>query len=608
MKGQKCPNPSGYTKHIVDVKTGNMVKVSTDGQTWLCTAVSPPTRPVQLVLAFETRVGVRCNGRDVFCPIVVLGECGGSISVSRAGYKISLKVSYCPSANLQQLDNLDQGICSICHDPIQSGKQQQCPHCGCNYHPECLGPINHVLRCPACEKQTVWRSWDRSTISQRCLEFSQSPRHTVILVGCGNIGSKIALEVPMLGIKRVVLIDPDRICVKRNSKCCTLFASAAVQGQFKVDVLFDAIGKQNPQCEVIRLPMLLKQLNIAELRKFTPAILVGAVDSRRARKELAETAVALDVPLVDLAIAGSPDQLIARAQTTWTSVDGVSPLEMWSATDWQLIEEQVSCSASNDDGKHPVSSAISGALAAVLGLTQIKKLLAGDVSDIGWVIRIDLNTSSLIRSRLKSATHLIEQRRADRHANFSKASKAANSENSVAWRRSRRTENDIASLTTLAQARPNFSYIQAAHNIFLFKYDSIPGLLKTNHGVEVWSTWQAAVLLPAGYPLKPPVVMLRPVDKKGFPFHPNVRPSLPNIVCYGRHMPVLLLDELARRLERMINLEPKAITTDEADSLNWQACRYVRLLTREQKIPLTKNTCLPGNQQPEKVTKQGYAL
>lgn len=575
----------------------------------VCTAISPPTWPLRLVLIFESRVGVRNNGRDVLYPIVVLSQSGGNVLVTRAGHRICLKVTYWVSADGRELDNLGQGLCSVCHDPLESGKLRQCPQCGRNYHPECLGDLSDILNCPACEGQTLWYPGERSIITRRCLELSQAPGPTIILVGCGNIGSKLALELPLLGIRRVVLVDPDRICVERNGRCCTLFASAAVQGRFKVDVIKDEIRKHDLRCEAIRQPKLLRQLGLSELRQFTPAILVGAVDSRRARLELVEIAAELDVPLVDLAISGSPKQVVARIRTTWSSVDGISAPEMWSAADWQLLDEQVSCGAGDDDSNRPVSSVISGALAAVLGLKQITKLLAADSSDIGWETRIDLDTLSLVRSRLKSSGLQTEQSPAERQRSLNALSKKENAERSATFRRNRRFGNDIASLTALAQARPNFSFTQLAPNVLLFRYADTPGLIRTTNQVQIWSGWQAAVLLPPQYPFKPPLVMLRPAGKQGLPFHPNVRPGPPHIVCYGQYIPVLLLDELARRLERIINLEPRAVMTDEADSLNRRACRYVRQLAREHKIPLTaKNTYLPGKPQPEQAVEQRPSL
>jgi hypothetical protein len=223
---------------------------------------------------------------------------------------------------------------------------------------------------------------------------------TVALVGCGNIGSKLAVQLPLLGIQRILLIDPDRICHARNSRCCEVYASRDLEGRFKVDVLGRVLRASFSEVRVAEWPVTLNLVGLATLRGC--AALVGALDSRRGRYELAEAAMMLDLPLVDLAIGGRSSQLVARARTTWTSRNGIDPLNVWSARDWQLLERPQPCGGAGREaptGQRPVASTISGSMAAALGLMQIDKLLAGDMTDIGWETRIDLN-AGLVRCRL----------------------------------------------------------------------------------------------------------------------------------------------------------------------------------------------------------------
>jgi hypothetical protein len=149
-----------------------------------------------------------------------------------------------------------------------------------------------------------------------------------------------------------------------------------------------------------------------------------------------------------------------------------------------------------------------------------------------------------------------------------------------------RIQNDLVALTELAAARQGFSYRMEGRNIAL-EYKGTPGLIRTGRGVEICTRWRAVLRLPPRYPIDPPIVTLSPVGQDGAPYHPNVLPVRPYALCYGRHLPDLLLDELARRVERMILLMPGSVTTDEADSLNHDACRHVRRLIREGRTPLT---------------------
>jgi hypothetical protein len=168
-------------------------------------------------------------------------------------------------------------------------------------------------------------------------------------------------------------------------------------------------------------------------------------------------------------------------------------------------------------------------------------------------------------------------------------------------RRHRRIQNDLAALSELAVAKPNFRWRSNGRQLLL-EYVNTPGLIRTGRGVEICDRWQAALTLPPRYPIEAPIVTLSPVGQSGAPYHPNVLPVPPYLLCYGRHLPDLLLDELARRIERMIVLMQGAVATGEP-YLNGDACSYVRRLIREGRTPLT-----PGDRtqkQPSRDTSSG---
>jgi hypothetical protein len=153
-------------------------------------------------------------------------------------------------------------------------------------------------------------------------------------------------------------------------------------------------------------------------------------------------------------------------------------------------------------------------------------------------------------------------------------------------RRRQRIQNDLSALRGLAASRSNFSWWWRGQDIVL-AFAETPGLVRTERGVETCDSWEATLTFPPFYPIDEPIVTLSPAGREGAPYHPNVLPVWPFLLCYGRHLPDLLLDELARRIERMIVLMPGSVTTDETDSLNHDACKLVRRLIREGVAPLT---------------------
>jgi hypothetical protein len=139
--------------------------------------------------------------------------------------------------------------------------------------------------------------------------------------------------------------------------------------------------------------------------------------------------------------------------------------------------------------------------------------------------------------------------------------------------------------------------------ILEFRYISTPGLIKKREGISLWNEWIVPVLISQRYPVESPFARLIAVGCKGIPYHPNVLPHEPWVLCYGTHSPVLMLDNLARRIEQMIILNPDFISTEESNSLNPDACRFVRRLIKEKATPLRLGISLPNwcTTKPEQV-------
>jgi hypothetical protein len=160
------------------------------------------------------------------------------------------------------------------------------------------------------------------------------------------------------------------------------------------------------------------------------------------------------------------------------------------------------------------------------------------------------------------------------------------------FRQAHRFSQEVEALKAFACNRGRFLFRVLGRG-FLFFYRDTPGILKRDECVQLWTGWVARIQLPPEYPVQSPHVHLSPWGTAGQPWHPNIFPRRPFPVCYGRHVPVHLLDELARRLERLITLDPQSVMVDESDALNPQVCVLVRRLIHEGRLPLAPGEELP---------------
>lgn len=225
-----------------------------------------------------------------------------------------------------------------------------------------------------------------------------------IVFGVGNVGSRLAPELTLLpGIKRIVLVDNDKVEL-RNLECCFLLSREDV-GKFKADVIAKLIRRVSPEIEVVPIAETIDSIGLARFRDFHPSVAVGALDSRLSRYELARLAMLLRWPLVDAGIPGWGRAKAARVQVTWNDAKPVDPLDAWTEKDWVLIGRRRPCSPKVDSHSRekPVASSVSGALASAIAAAEVERLLHGDISNVGFEIRVDLSRGVLRRCALPAS-------------------------------------------------------------------------------------------------------------------------------------------------------------------------------------------------------------
>lgn len=143
------------------------------------------------------------------------------------------------------------------------------------------------------------RAWGSD--GQRALSDS-----TVVIVGCGGTGSHTAVQLAHLGVRSLVLIDPDYI---EPSNLSRIVGSAADDvGRSKVDVLADAMRRINPRAVVRGLSQSVLEV---DARAYLDAdLIVCATDGHGSRALLNQVATQYLVPVVDMGVEVQPGAIL----------------------------------------------------------------------------------------------------------------------------------------------------------------------------------------------------------------------------------------------------------------------------------------------------------
>ncbi len=110
----------------------------------------------------------------------------------------------------------------------------------------------------------------------------------VIVVGCGGTGSWVAIEFAMIGVKNIVLFDPDKL--EESNRARLPFCAGRV-GDDKVAVVRDFIQGIRPECNVIAMveratPEILEELHATLFSSLDLLALIDCTDNFKTQRSL----------------------------------------------------------------------------------------------------------------------------------------------------------------------------------------------------------------------------------------------------------------------------------------------------------------------------------
>jgi adenylyltransferase/sulfurtransferase len=204
--------------------------------------------------------------------------------------------------------------------------------------------------------------WDQSKIA-RC---------RVLVIGVGALGNEILKNLALLGFRKVVIIDLDRI-EESNLSRTILFRGEDV-GQFKADVA--ARGYKNIAADAVVQPLVANVLRDCGLGLFEWSdLILAGLDNREARLWINRSAWKVNRPWIDGAIEGING--VARV-----FLAGKAPCYECTLgeVDWTILERRMSCNLLvHEDvaqGKVPTTPTISSIIAGIQ-VQEAVKLIHG---------------------------------------------------------------------------------------------------------------------------------------------------------------------------------------------------------------------------------------
>jgi molybdopterin/thiamine biosynthesis adenylyltransferase len=224
--------------------------------------------------------------------------------------------------------------------------------------------------------------------------MSSGATNAVALVGLGNIGSHLVPHLARTpGITRVLLVDRDR------------YSPGNRAGQ---DIEPEAVGRPKAEFQAERLLRINSSLDVVpiceDLESLPRAalqcrVLLGCVDSKRARQHLNEVALHLGLPWVDAGVGVlDTGDLLARVTVLEPGPSEACLECSWAESDYAAVEQTYPCAAAE---KVPATNAPSalGALAASLQAIEFGKILSGEKQGVGRQVMIDATHHSQIVTR-----------------------------------------------------------------------------------------------------------------------------------------------------------------------------------------------------------------
>jgi molybdopterin/thiamine biosynthesis adenylyltransferase len=130
----------------------------------------------------------------------------------------------------------------------------------------------------------------------------------VVVVGVGALGNAVVQNLGLIGVRKVVVVDPD-VVEERNLESSVLLRGEGAVGRNKALVMAEVAGRVFPETEWVALDREIADVGFGVVAQ--AEVVFGCVDNELARLEMAYIGTKLDRPVCDGGL-GAPDHWHGR--------------------------------------------------------------------------------------------------------------------------------------------------------------------------------------------------------------------------------------------------------------------------------------------------------
>ncbi|MDR2425519.1 MAG: ThiF family adenylyltransferase [Prevotellaceae bacterium] len=157
----------------------------------------------------------------------------------------------------------------------------------------------HIPMNKICKKEPYALKMDVFSRNTGILESDVMLGKGAVLVGCGSVGSLVALELARAGVGRFMLIDND---VLGYHNICRHQCGILDVGKYKVDAVKERILQINPTAKIITQNRIIQEVSLDVLKDFCDenVIVIGGADNREGDLYANKIAKEAGMPLMSI--------------------------------------------------------------------------------------------------------------------------------------------------------------------------------------------------------------------------------------------------------------------------------------------------------------------